>query len=160
MSAPGAGNVRTQHGMLTLNTGRARNVVATSRAPGHEVGRWEIRLRSRQTPGHQSYRVRSEPVPPARPENCGARDVALEAHRLGTDRAHFYIRNLPDLESASRHGMNLGNDRWHTFAVEVTRSHISWFVDAHVVSTERRSQALSGVPLRCGSRWSASPASG
>ena len=42
--------------------------------------------------------------------------------------------------------MNLGNDRWHTFAVEVTRSHISWFVDAHVVSTERRSQALSGVP--------------
>ena len=36
--------------------------------------------------------------------------------------------------------MNLGNDRWHTFAVEVTKTHISWFVDAHVMSTERRSR--------------------
>jgi hypothetical protein len=43
--------------------------------------------------------------------------------------------------------MNLGNDRWHTFAVEVTPSHISWFVDAHVINTERRAEALSGVPL-------------
>ena len=149
VSAPGAGNVRTQHGMLTLNTGRAGNVVATLEGTGHAVGRWEIRLRSRQySAAATSYRVRTELVPAAgRPENCGARDVALESYRLGTDRAHFYIRTLPDLESASRHGMNLGNDRWHTFAVEVTASHISWFVDAHVVNTERRGQALSGVPL-------------
>ena len=57
--------------------------------------------------------------------------------------------------------MNLGNDRWHTFAVEVTKSHISWFVDAHVINTERRAEALSGGPAPpSGSRWSASPGSG
>ena len=149
VSAPGAGNVRTQHGMLTLNTGRTGSVSATLKGAGHAVGRWEIRLRSRQysaTAGH--YRVRTELVPAAgQSQNCGARDVSLESYRLGTNRAHFSIRNLPNQEFASRHGMNLGNDRWHTFAVEVTKTHISWFVDAHVTSTERRSAALSGVPL-------------
>jgi hypothetical protein len=149
VSAPGAGNVRTQHGMLTLNTGRTGSVSATLKGAGHAVGRWEIRLRSRQySAAATSYRVRTELVPAAgRPQNCGARDVALESYKLGTNRAHFYIRNLPNLAFASHHGMNLGNDRWHTFAVEVTKSHISWFVDAHVINTERRSPALSGVPL-------------
>jgi hypothetical protein len=149
VSAPGAGNVQTQHGMLTLNTGRTGSVSATLKGTGHAAGRWEIRLRSRQySASAASYRVRTELVPAAgRPQDCGARDVALESYRLGTDRAHFYIRTLPNQEFASRHGMNLGNDRWHTFAVEVTRTHISWFVDAHVVNTERRSAALSGVPL-------------
>jgi hypothetical protein len=149
VSAPGAGNVRTQHGMLTLNTGRAGSVSATLKGAGHAVGRWEIRLRSRQySSAATSYRVRTELVPAAgRPQDCGARDVALESYRLGTNRADFFIRNLPDLAFTSHHGMNLGNDRWHTFAVEVTKSHIAWFVDAHVVSTERRAAALSGVPL-------------
>ena len=43
--------------------------------------------------------------------------------------------------------MDLGKDRWHTYAVEVTPRRISWFVDAHVVHSERRDAALSGVPL-------------
>ena len=43
--------------------------------------------------------------------------------------------------------MDLGRDRWHTYAVEVTRDRISWFVDAHVVHTERRPEIWSGVPL-------------
>jgi hypothetical protein len=149
VSAPGAGNVRTQHGMLTLNTGRTGSVTATLKGAGRAVGRWEIRLRSRQySAAATSYRVRTELVPAAgRRQGCGGRDVALESYRLGTNRAHFYIRNQPDLEFAAHHGLNLGNDRWHTFAVEVTRTHISWFVDAHVINTERRDEALSGVPL-------------
>ena len=43
--------------------------------------------------------------------------------------------------------MDLGRDRWHTYAVEVTRERISWFIDAHVVYTENRDDLLSGVPL-------------
>ena len=37
-----------------------------------------------------------------------------------------------------------GQDQWHTFAVEVTPKRISWFVDSHVIRTERRPDALSG----------------
>ena len=50
----GPGAVRNQHGMLTLNTRDRGTVSATQRTRGHSVGRWEIRLRSRQyTHGHQ-----------------------------------------------------------------------------------------------------------
>lgn len=145
----GHGSVRNQHGMLTLNTGHRGTVSATLEGAGHDVGRWEIRLRSRRyETGHTPYRVRTELIPAAgRDQHCGARNIALESYRLGGRRVHFYIHTLPDRSFTAHTGLNLGNDRWHTFAVEVTEKHISWFVDAHVLRTERRSAALSGVPL-------------
>ena len=41
--------------------------------------------------------------------------------------------------------MALGNNQFHTYAIEVTRSHISWFVDTKVIRTEKRSQARTGA---------------
>src|SRR5688500_17703871 len=75
----GLGVVRNQHGMLTLNTARKGSVSATLKGNGHESGRWEIRLRSREYGrSHASYRVRTELVPAAkRPQHCGARNIAL-----------------------------------------------------------------------------------
>lgn len=145
----GNGNVRNQNGMLTLNTGRSRTTSATLRMKGHETGRWEIRLRQRAYErGHTPYRVRTELIPAGnRDQNCGARNIALESFRLGGNRAHLYIRNLPNLSFNAHTGLNLGRDVWHTFAVEVRAKRISWFVDGHVLRTERRSAALSGVPL-------------
>jgi hypothetical protein len=145
----GNGNVRNQHGMLTLNTGRSRTTAATLRMKGHETGRWEIRLRQRAyESGHAPYRVRTELIPAGkRDQNCGARNIALESFKLGGNRAHLYIRNLPDRSFNAHTGVNLGKDVWHTFAVEVRKKRISWFVDGHVLRTERRSAALSGVPL-------------
>lgn len=145
----GNGNVRNQHGMLTLNTGRSKTTSATLRMKGHETGRWEIRLRQRAYErGHTPYRVRTELIPAGnRDQNCGARNIALESFKLGGNRAHLYIRNLPNLSFNAHTGLNLGRDVWHTFAVEVRAKRISWFVDGHVLRTERRSAALSGVPL-------------
>ncbi len=145
----GHGNVRTQHGMLTLNTGSSGSVSATLKGSGHDKGRWEIRLRSRRyETGKTPYKVRTELIPAGqREQNCGARNVALESYRLGGSRAHTYMRTLPNRSFNAHTGMNLGNDRWHTFAVEVTGKHIAWFVDAHVLRTERRPEALSGVPF-------------
>ena len=145
----GKGNVQNQHGMLTLNTGTSGDTVATLKGRGHKYGRWEIRLRSRRySNANTNYKVRTELIPHRNlAQNCGARNIALESYALGSNRAHLYIRNLPDLSFNAATGANLGNDRWHTFAVEVTKSHISWFVDAHVIRTERRSAARSGVPF-------------
>jgi hypothetical protein len=145
----GKGVVRNQHGMLTLNTAKSGTVSATLLKPGHKVGRWEIRLRSRRyETGHTDYKVRTELIPAGdRKLHCGARNIALESYRPGHKLSWFSIHTMPDNEFVSHKGLNLGNDRWHTFAVEVTKKHISWFVDAHVIATERRAAALSGVPF-------------
>jgi hypothetical protein len=147
----GRGTVRTKNGMLTL-VASGRTVSTTLALPGHATGRWEVRWKSRKWgSARRNYTVRTELVPAgSRQQYCGARNIALESYTHGHARAHFYIHNLPDLAfvAAKRPTYaGYGGDHWHTFAVEVTPKHISWFVDAHVVSTERRSDALSGVPF-------------
>jgi hypothetical protein len=144
----GPGLVQNQHGMLTLNTTGQGSVSATLTGAGHAYGRWEIRLRSkRYTTDAADYQVMTELVPTGRAERCGAQNIALESYQLGQDTAGFSIHTLPNNAFTSSVTKDLADPHWHTFAVEVTRTHISWFVDAQVVSTERRSAALSGVPM-------------
>jgi hypothetical protein len=147
----GRGVVRTKNGMLTIGA-RAGSVSATLDAPGHATGRWETRLKTKRYGSSLApYTVRTELIPAGdRPQYCGARNIALESYTFGRRKAQFYIHNLPNLafRAAKRPTYaGYGGDHWHTFAVEVTPSHISWFVDARVVSTERRAEAISGVPL-------------
>jgi hypothetical protein len=145
----GHGQVANQHGMLTLNATRHGSLSATLARHGHAYGRWETRLRSRRyATRHTNFRVVTELIPSGgRRQHCGGDEVGLENYRLGSNRAKFYIHTLPDNDFRAWKGRNLGNDRWHTYAVEATRTHISWFVDAHVIRTERRPAALEGVPL-------------
>ena len=146
----GPGVVQHQNGMLTLNTTDSGSVSATLDRKGAKTGRWEVRLRSRRyATGGENYRVQTELVP-ANPDqrHCGALSIAMNDYQIGRRATRFHIRNLPDHEfRAHLHGMDLGKDRWHTYAVEVTPRRISWFVDAHVIRSERRDAALSGVPM-------------
>ena len=144
----GHGLVRNQHGMLTLNTTHRGSVSATQVTQGHRVGRWEIRLRSRTYGRGHAYRVLTELVPAGRREqHCGASNIALESYRPHHRKVSHYIRTRPDHRYSLQRGIRLRNDQWHTFAVEITPKRISWFVDAHVVSTEKRSGARSGTPF-------------
>jgi hypothetical protein len=146
----GPGVVQTQHGMLTLNTSTRRSVSATLTGHAHRTGRWEIRLRSRRYgAAHANYKVITELTPAvAKAQRCGARDISLQQYRLGSRAAHFYLRNLPKRKyTAVKRGLDLGADKWHTFAVEVTATRVSWFVDSHVLVSERRPKALSGALL-------------
>jgi len=147
----GSGTVKTKNGMLTLRA-RGRSVSATLGTAGHDTGRWETRLKTKQyAAGKAPYTVRTELVPSGdRPEYCGARNIALESYTHGHRSAKFYIHNLPNVAFKAAKGptyAGYGGDHWHTFAVEVTPEHISWFVDARVIRTERRPEAYSGVPL-------------
>jgi hypothetical protein len=145
---PGTGNVREQHGMLTLNTGPRRTTSATLGLRGHRTGRWEIRMRARRYEfKHRNYQVLTELIPAGRPEHCGAQNIGIESFRLGKNTVKHFIHTLPDHTYRAFKGRNMGTDRWHTFAVEVARTHISWFVDAHIITTERRPAALRHVPL-------------
>ena len=74
----GPGAVRTQHGMLTLNTANKGSVSAQMTIPGRAYGRWETRLRQRQY-GHKytPYRVLTELVP----VTDGGRGLRRAEHR-------------------------------------------------------------------------------
>lgn len=146
----GPGVVRNQHGMLTLNTARRGTVSATLERPGQATGRWETRLRSKVAgQKHADYVVLTELVPVKdTAERCGEQNIALNRYRLGTKALGFYIRTRPDHMYTTQVKRSLGQDQWHTYAVEVTPKRISWFVDGHVITTERRPAALSGVEFQ------------
>lgn len=149
---PGRGNVRHQHGMLTLNSGLRGHVRATLAGAGHDRGRWEMRWRSRRYErDFTDYTIRTALVPVAASERrCGAQEIALQEQLAGARRAGFHVRTLPDNAFVARHrppGLNLERDHWHTFAVEVTPDHVTWFVDSQPIVTERRPEALHGKPL-------------
>lgn len=146
----GDGSVLTQNGMLTIVGDTNESVGATLRGEAQDRGRWEIRLRAaRWETRHTDFTVAAELVPAGDASyDCGARNVALASFRPEAHRARFYIRNLPDRSfGKQKRSMNLSNNYWHTYGVEVTPKRISWFVDGEVQATERRPEALTGIPL-------------
>lgn len=145
----GKGDVRNKNGMLTITSARTGSVAATLTTAGRASGRWEIRLKARRwSTALKNPTVRAELIPAGdRKQYCGARNISLGSHTMSHPRVKFYIHTLPNLAFRAAKGIRFGGDRWHTLAVEVTPTRISWFVDAHVVATERRPEALSGVPM-------------
>ena len=67
---------------------------------------------------------------------------------MGGKEVRFYVRSRPDRQFQATLGRRLGQDQWHTYAVEVTPERISWFVDAAVIRSERRPTALSGTKFQ------------
>ena len=141
--------VRDQHGMLTLDAPRATgvNVIATLTGHDRQYGRWEARVRSRQygTGGTPYTAVlgagADAPAAPtaARATWCSA------ATPLGSNTTTMHARNLPNADFTASRTTPLSNNEFHTFAVEMTPDHISWFVDTKVLRTERRPEAMRAV---------------
>ena len=147
----GRGVARTQNGMLTLMSTRRGSLGVTLRGHDRDRGRWEIRLRGkRYETASTDYTVAAELIPAAGlAQHCGARNIGFAGFRPEVDSsAGFHVRNLPDHEFTSvKQQMNLTNDYWHTYGVEVRPRRIAWFVDGVARAVENRPEALSGVPL-------------
>jgi len=138
--------VANRYGMLTL-MGTADSGTVSARVTDHgaRFGRWEARVRtSHAGTGGTPYRVVWELVPTHR-YHCGARTIGLADYTFGAGRAHMYLRNLPNRQYTYSKRLDLSPGPFHTYAVEVTRHHISWFVDTHVLMTERREAARTGA---------------
>jgi len=145
----GPGQVRNQHGMLTLNTRTYGALSASLGKKGHAFGRWETRMRAKQfTDGHVPYRVVVSLVPAGkRPQHCGASDIGLTSFTPNTrGAATWTTRQLPNIQHTFSKRMSFGPDQWHTFGVEVKKHRIAWFVDAKSVSVEHVAHP-SRVPL-------------
>jgi len=150
--------VRDQHGMLTLDsTPTSGDVVATANGAGHQYGRWEARVRTRSYRGSgPTFRAVWELVPTSGGYDCGARSIELSDYAVGAGAATMHVRNTPDEDFTTSKSLPL-NNTFHTYAVEVTPDHVSWFVDTRVVMTERRPEALSGATFTPRFRLVATP---
>jgi hypothetical protein len=141
--------VRNQVGMLTLDsTRRSGTVWATVPGHGRRTGRWEARVRSEENgKGGKSYRVLWELIPSG-DYKCGAKNLEISGYRFGDSRAKMQIRTPKGATFGASKKRNLNDNVWHTYAVEVTRKRISWFVDTKVIRTERRDAALTGTKFQ------------
>jgi hypothetical protein len=153
--------VVTRNGMITLMAfPRSGNVTAKPRTNKAAYGRWEARVRvwEKDRFAGTPYTAFWELAPARRKErHCGAQNIVMAAYRQDDTAATGAVRTLPDLEFAFTKDLPLTQGWFHTFAIEVTPDHISWFVDREVVHTERRPEALSGVTFRPQFRLQAVP---
>jgi hypothetical protein len=152
------GLVRNQHGMLTLDSTRKRGTVtATLTGSPRRYGRWEARVRGRQYGGPgTAFHAIWELVPSHR-THCGARAIVLSDYALNGKRSRMHVRTLPHHDFTAAKPMALRDNQFHTYAIEVTRTHVSWFVDTKVIRTERRPQARSGAAYNVRFRLQATP---
>jgi hypothetical protein len=141
--------VRNQNGMLTLEgTESSGEVTATVDTHARRYGRWEARVRSNvEDDGGTPYRVVWELIHGRHGGECGD-GITLATYSVGDDAADMDIRGLSGKAFTDEVDVDLEQYAWHTYAVEVTRDHISWFADTKVLMTERRPEALSGRRLR------------
>ena len=156
VNSAGAGLVRNQNGMLTLNTtATSGTVTADWTAGARQYGRWEARVRTRQYGTSQTpYRAVWELV--ATTGDVCARNIILSDSTIGQNPATLHVRN-GDADFRATKVLDLRQDVFHTYAVEVTPDHISWFIDTRVVMTEQRSAARTGATYSVRFRMVAPP---
>jgi Glycosyl hydrolases family 16 len=143
------GRVKTQSGMLTLQaTGPNYRVTTSANSVKARYGRWEARVRIRETShdGRQ-YRGYWELIPTGA-FKCGAKSIVLASYKRGDRRATGAVRVPEKTQYGYSKRVTLHNGWFHTYAIEITKDHISWFVDTRVIHTERRDDALRGIEYR------------
>jgi Glycosyl hydrolases family 16 len=138
-----------QSGMLTIKAyARTGSVTVWPDDQSAQYGRWEARVRAveKKTDGER-YRFTWQLVP-VDGAHCGASEVTLASYRPGDKRARGWVRTLDNFDFRFSRKRDLRSRAWHTYAVEITPDHVSWFVDTRVVRTETRPEALSGATFR------------
>jgi hypothetical protein len=151
----GKGTLRTTNGMLTLQ-GRRGDISAIWTGNARRQGRWEVRLRTAELKAPRAdladYTVRVALVPARLQDvHCGAQQATLLDYSPAAPRsAGLSLRALPDLafDTTVSTRRTVGADQWHEFAIEIAPDHVSWFVDAKVVATQRTGTPFFSVPLR------------
>jgi hypothetical protein len=142
------GQVGAQIGMLTLKAGPGTQSLWT--APDdikRRYGRWEARVRVKDPSPKTRYAMHKAffELIPSGDYRCGARNLTIASYTPRVDQVvRGSVRN-----DGGGHQFNFSRDpkasteEFHTFAVEIARNHITWFVDKVPVATERRPEALN-----------------
>lgn len=113
-------------------------------------GRWEVRAATWgwSDPGRH-YLTRIELVPEDDPD-CRARSITVAELERGSSTTRFgaYAPAGRRAWTGSRSGIRQGQRTdAHSYAVEVGKKHVTWFVDSRPVGTVRSRAAVPGTPL-------------
>ena len=136
--------VSVANGRMT-QTGTAGGTSAGMVLDDHfqRYGRWEIRARVTSTGNGHPYHPVLALIPGGdAPYHCGATDIDFAESDVGGP-TYIFIHALPRIQDYL--SANIDQTRWHTYGVEVTPDHVTWFVDGVPRMTDRNRDALSGV---------------
>lgn len=151
----GLGRVSLHNGQIELDTQRLGRgpgdfgtTTATLEGNARKYGRWETRLRiNRWETGARDYRARIELVPErAKDYRCGAQNITVADIKVGSAKVGLGVRARNGKEWRRTQKFSIGVYP-ATFAVQVTKKHITWFINATPVGTVRRKAAVSDVPM-------------
>ena len=154
----GAGRVSKQNGQLTLDSkrfyGAGPGDFGTTRATLHgnaaAQGRWEARMRIRGAyeAGGRAYGVLAELVP-AKPADydCGRHNVEIARITPFSRRVRFGVRSPKYRWSGAATASATPLRSAYAVAVEVSRTHITWFLDGRPIGSVTDRSAIPGVPM-------------
>lgn len=153
----GGGRVNKNNGGLMLDGKRENSCgvgdFGTTRATlqGNPLtyGRWEVRLRLKSDEkGQRDYRTVAELVPErASDYACGARNVTIAEMMPHSSTVKFGVNAMRKQWNGRKSVGAPVNNRSLVFAVEVTKTHISWFYAGKVIGTVKSRAASSDVPM-------------
>jgi hypothetical protein len=142
----GTGRMQFRNGMLTLEPRVGKSYATTLKGKGHAWGRWEVRARERVYGSGEPYTMLTQLVPAHSAQRaCGTRNIDFGVTTGLRSHVDLAIHHGTSKYVATK-AIKIRDGHFHTYAVEVTKNRISWFIDAHVVTTEKRKIA-PGVPL-------------
>jgi hypothetical protein len=143
------GRVKTQSGMLTvIGTGKQTKITAAANSVKARYGRWEARVRIRETNHNgERYRAYWELIPTGS-YKCGAKNIVLASYKSQDKKVTGAVRVPPKGQYSYSKRLALHQGWFHTYAIEITKKRITWFVDTKVVRVERRPDALRGIEYR------------
>lgn len=153
----GAGRVNKHNGGLMLDskrendcgTGDFGTTRATLQGNAQTYGRWEVRLRLKSDEASaRDYRTVVELVPErAGDYGCGARNVTIAEMLPHDSTVKFGVNARTKQWSGTKSLGGNANNRSLVFAVEVTKTHMSWFYAGKVIGTVKSRAASSDVPM-------------
>jgi hypothetical protein len=128
-----------------LSNGTSGGMMGSAVNPA--FGRWEARMRvDKQGPGNPYHAVVAL-IPYGIPYNGGAGDLDFAEADVDEGLAYVFIHHPTNKQSYASVPVDLAS--WHTYSVEVTPDHVSWFVDGKVTMTTTNRAAITGT------RWTA-----
>lgn len=140
--ADGTGRVGIYYGQLGIDSGPASynttakgDVVAWLDGNAHSRGRWEFRMKSKQWATATPYQVRLELVPAGTaPASCGTTTVTMASWNgyTSSTATQLGVRSGTSTWTRAPLALNQANV-FHTYAVEIKDTAITWFVDAKPV---------------------------
>ena len=155
--ADGTGRAAKHNGGLMLDSQRQNKddlgssvgtTMATLQDNPMRYGRWEVRLRMKSTEtSHRDLLAHIELVPEGTAPRCHAEGITIASASPHSRGVEIGVRNQAGKSwSRTEPGISV-NGTSHAVAVEVTKKHISWFLEGRLIGTVTDRAAIPDGPM-------------